>query len=173
MKALYRRGQAFRMMGDVVKARDDLNAAARQAPEMREIRVELDLVKKLEEEEAEKAKQLWKKNFIAEQMSFRAQQGAASVSEALEKHRAAQMEEEESDDEVVIEEAKDAPKLKKGFLGGGKPRAKLAVGGDEDLNALDDDGPRIVDVTDDANDDDDDSSVPGVHRMPETCSAAP
>ena len=60
MKAHYRRGQAFRMMGDLVKAKDDLTSAARRAPESREIRMELEEVRREEEEEAAKAKELWK-----------------------------------------------------------------------------------------------------------------
>ena len=56
MKALYRRGQAFRMMGDLIKAKDDLLAAARRAPDSRELRNELDEVRRLGEEEDARAK---------------------------------------------------------------------------------------------------------------------
>ena len=128
MKAHYRRGQAFIMMGDLVKAKDDLTSAARKAPNSVEIRAALEEVRRLEEEEAEKAKALWKGGFIKEQMSFRAQQGAASVSEAL--------------GEKPI---------------GGSKAAALAVKEEEekreegdlaDLDDDDDDDARIVDVTD-------------------------
>jgi hypothetical protein len=75
------------MMGDLVKAKDDLLSAARRNPDSKEIRAELEEIKHLEEEEAADAKELWKANFITEQMSFRAQQGASSVSEVRAQRR--------------------------------------------------------------------------------------
>ena len=83
MKAHFRRGQAYKVMGDLVKARDDFLVAARQDPQSREVRKELEHVRSLEKEEEENARQLWKKDFIKEQMSFRAQQGVTSVQEAI------------------------------------------------------------------------------------------
>ncbi|KAL1496800.1 hypothetical protein AB1Y20_014386 [Prymnesium parvum] len=137
MKALYRRGQAYMAIGDCVNARDDLLSAARKAPDAKEIRDEIAKLKQLEKAQEEDAKSLWKKNFITEQMSVRAQHGVMSVSEAVAKSRAAAevetkadvMHKESGDDEdldVVIEEVGAAPSrpalgsssFKKGFLSG-------------------------------------------------------
>ena len=144
MKAHFRRGQAFMRMGDLPKAKDDLMVAARRAPDSREVRAELEEVRRLEAEEEEGAKELWKQNFITEQMSFRAQQGAASVSEALAKTAGGvNMEEvDEEEEDVVLEEVEEegggkstgVGSLAKGFLK--KPNARAV---EEDDESSDDD----------------------------------
>lgn len=76
------RSRSCAMLGasHALQARDDLMAAARKSPEAKEIRADLEKLKKLEEEADANARALWKKNFIAEKMSTRARYGAMSVS---------------------------------------------------------------------------------------------
>ena len=129
MKAVYRRGQAYMAMGDYVKARDDLTSAARKAPDAREIREALSRLRSLEEEADANARALWKKDFITETMSVRAQYGAMSVAEALAKDEAAHRRAAEGAAEVPEIEEIETPGA--AALGGEVVAAAAATGGGE------------------------------------------
>ena len=89
VKAHFWRGQAYKALGLLGRAKDDLISAARRDPRNREIVDEIDEVRRLEMEEKKAAKQLWKRGFLADQNALRAQQGAECVAKDANCERAA------------------------------------------------------------------------------------
>ena len=89
VKAHFWRGQAYKALGLLGRAKDDLISAARRDPRNREIFDVIDEVRRLEIKENEAVEQLWKRGFLAEQNDFRAQQGAACVAKDVDYERAA------------------------------------------------------------------------------------
>ena len=145
VKAHFWRGQAYKALGLLGRAKDDLISAARRDPRNREIFDEIDVVRRLEMEEKKAAKQLWKRGFLADQNALRAQQGAECVAKDVNCERAARCLPplvETLEDVVMVEEVETpaVARAREAALGLGTPMGSSlgsSASADADADASD------------------------------------